>query len=158
MDLPVSDCLGVFESELVGGVVTGFAEHVVGLVDLEDTTISAAAKTSGRREPKAVAASMVGDALEYLKSFIVCRAHRPDATVRRRGGAARVGELEERRKMERSTRESRFDFSTRSRRGGSVRHQGRQESSTADEQWHFAIVQQSSGQRKRRRSLRGQTG
>lgn len=69
MDLPVSDFLGSFESELVGELGADLADQFIGLGDLEDT-ISGAAETAGHRVSQAVAHSMVGDAFENLKSFI----------------------------------------------------------------------------------------
>lgn len=65
MDLPVSDFLGAFESELVGGFGADLAEQFIGLVDLEGTISAAAAETAGRG-----AHDLVGDSLENLVSFI----------------------------------------------------------------------------------------
>lgn len=65
VDLPVSDFLGTFESEIVGTVV---AEQFVGLVDLEDA-ISAASERAGHRVSEA-ATHYMGDAYENLASFI----------------------------------------------------------------------------------------
>lgn len=69
MDLPVSDFLGAFESELVGEFGADLAEQFVGLDSLEDT-ISDAAQTAGYRASEAVERGMVGDAFENIKSFI----------------------------------------------------------------------------------------
>jgi len=71
MDLPVSDFLGAFESELAGGFGADLAEQFVGLVDLEDTISVAPVGTAGQQVvPQAVAHGLVGDSLENLKSFI----------------------------------------------------------------------------------------
>lgn len=70
MDLPVSDFLGAFESELVGEFGADLAEQFIGLDSLEDTISDYAAQTVGHRASEALAREMVGDAFENFKSFI----------------------------------------------------------------------------------------